>query len=215
MRNNPVSPLIGANALARVIVLFTSNGQSYEINLDYLSITPTTFTPTFLEFLGTSVQSVIQASLLAVLPPTASITGYLVQDLNPATCPSQLIPVTGAVGTAGASAANGMISAVLTKTSFLKGQHGRGRAYIPCVPNTFVTPVTDPNVINGVGKPLYDTLANALAVSIVATTPNMQPCITTRPSAPNTVPLRASIIFKFITELVLGTQRRRKEGRGQ
>jgi hypothetical protein len=216
MRNNPTAPAIIAPCVQ--ITAFVTNsttGDLEEVSFFYDAATPTGSSPALLAQLLDSFVILVIPSILACLPPTASIPRCIASDLNPGVSPTQIQALTGAVGTAGATALPSTVAAVLTRYTGLKGQHGRGRLYMPCVPNTFVTPAVDPNSLNGAAVTAYDALQAAMIVALTDGVTPHRAVVVTRALKPATVPSFAAAISSVVLETTLGTVRRRRKGRGQ
>lgn len=108
-----------------------------------------------------------RAALLPCLGSDAIFKGVMVEDLldlsqAPAFSPSTLGP---ANGTAATVSLPGQIACLFVKQTPLRGQHGRGHAFVPCVPTGFVTD----GELNATGVTAYNTLAGVFDVSPVAT----------------------------------------------
>jgi hypothetical protein len=106
------------------------------------------------------------------------------------------------------------MAAIITKYSLLKGQHGRGRIYMPSVPITFTTPATSPNKINATGRTAYGDLGDLTMAVLTSGGLNYKPVIVTRPIAPINIATRGVVISQTFTQPILGTVRRRRLGRG-
>lgn len=108
---------------------------------------------------------------------------------------------------------------VLSKYTAFKGQHGRGRAYIPGCPSTFVTPGTDANRINATGQ----TAVNAFGVALLNTVSDGTNTYTigvtqrTTSGAPTQfgAVLKSAATGGLVIQTLLGTARRRRIGRGK
>jgi hypothetical protein len=120
----------------------------------------------------------------------------------------------GSLGTAPAGHLDSEVAAILSKATLTKGQHGRGRLYIPGVPTSFISTLTDPNRINGASLATYGTLATSLMAPILDGANSADPGLYTR--LPKGQPVTAAQILSAInTRALLGTVRRRRIGRGK
>jgi hypothetical protein len=213
VRNNPFLPPIGTSLwLARVVPQFSSGGQTYEFTLDYTTPSPIGAASDLLSLIN-SWLTANKALMLACLPPTVSLVNVLGVDLNPGSTVTQQSLVVGGVGTAGAAALPGTSAVVVTKQTAWKGQHGRGRFYMPSIPTTFTTPATDPSILNSTGLVAYTTWMATLIANVVGTVV-WTPVVSQRPVPPQVLPQYASKVVTLRVQPVLGTVRRRREGRG-
>lgn len=104
------------------------------------------------------------------------------------------------------------VSAVILRSTAVKGQHGRGRVSLPAVPISWVTAST---ITNAFGILAYNNLAvNMLAVASDGTN-NWVPCIGQRGTVAPPVIIGAAPITRLFLDALVGTIRRRKIGRGK
>lgn len=103
---------------------------------------------------------------------------------------------------------------ILKKTGPLKGQHGRGRVYMPAIPVTFTTPSIEPNLLNATGTTAYTALGLDIQAAVTVGGINYTPIVSPRPIAPAVVVTVAAPITSHLPVSLLGTVRRRREGRG-
>lgn len=212
-RGNPAAPAV-TGPIIRLTVQVTSSGQTYEVILDYMGATSIPVTlATQIAFLS-NWRSQCEAAWQAVLPASVSITGYLVAEVAAGLTPSYSPGAVSKVGAIVGQPLPGTVAAVLSKTSSLKGQHGRGRSYLMCVSPSFTTPATDPNLLNATGIAAYQNLATQLLVAVAASGVNFSLCISTRPIAPITAVTQAIPVAAMFPQTVMGNVRRRREGRG-
>jgi hypothetical protein len=213
-RNNAQAPLI-AGDIVRLVISYSRVGQIYQTMLDYQADALGVVGAVELNSFITAWRGISEAKLQAVLPPTVALQSYVASLISGNVPPSQTqIPI-ATLGLAGVSDLPGEVAANAIKRSGLKGQHGRGRIQWPCIPNTFTTPVTDPNIINAAGLAAYATLHLSLTPVLAAAPRFYQLCISTRPVTPLAIVQRAVVVTGVVSVAVLGTQRRRKEGRGR
>lgn len=96
----------------------------------------------------------------------------------------------------------------------LKGQHGRGRIQFPNVPISFVNPATDANNLTPTAITLYIAALNSLMTPLTTSLGSWIPVVIQRPIPPLVLVSQATQITSFTFDKLLGTQRRRKAGRG-
>jgi hypothetical protein len=155
-----------------------------------------------------------EVHLAAVFAPDTSITRYFVADLSVGTTPTLVTGTGGVPGTAGTNSLPGTVAAISTKYTSVKGQHGRGRIYFGPIPDTFTTPATDPNKINGAGTAAYNLLHGDLLTNINAGGQLFALALTTRPNPPQVLVSLGTNVTGIMVQLITGNVRRRREGRG-
>ena len=106
------------------------------------------------------------------------------------------------------------MAAIMRKTGPLKGQHGRGRVYMPGVPAAFTTPLTNPNVLNAAGIAAYQAYCTSVARANTIGGISYAACVSQRPIGPILVVTNAALTPIMNPVSLLGTVRRRREGRG-
>jgi hypothetical protein len=212
-RFNPPAPGV-SGAVIRTSVQVLSQGQTAEIVLDYMATAagPVSIA-TVLAFLAgfkanceTAIRGVLSIS-------TTVISRYLGAEVSQGLVPSQVLAPTAPMGTVAGGQLPGPDAVVVTKSSTLKGQHGKGRYYGPFVPLSFQD-ATDPNTISAAGAAAYGALNIALLLPVVAGAFTFAMAVTTRPVAPLTLVSKGIPVSTLVTEGTLGTIRRRREGRG-
>lgn len=212
-RNNVPAPVISGD-IVRLTIFYLSQAQVLESVLDYeadlLNIVSTVELDAFL----IAWKAANQAALLNVLPPTCTVSFYTAAVISNNRIATRFNSA-NLVGAAGLNSLPIEMAAISAKTSTVKGQHGRGRTFWPCVPNTFTTPATEPNVLNVVGTAAYGLLNVGLQAALPVGARTYFPCVSTRPIPPNTVVTNAAAGIVFNIKVLLGTQRRRREGRGK
>jgi len=157
-----------------------------------------------------------RAALLPCLGSDAIFKGVMAEDLNdlerpPAFHGSTLGP---ANGTAATVSLPGQLATLFVKSTNLRGQHGRGHAFVPCIPTGFVTE----GELNATAVTAYNTLALVFAVPPVATitgqilTPAVASFVGTTPGT-RTTRLVTVTGVSFFTEVT--DRSTRKVGRGK
>jgi len=214
-RQNPDAPAVPVGTpLFRVVTTVTANQQLYEVVLDYLASAPIAANLAAQTAFLTAWRTNVQVPWLATLPSTVSITQFQVQEVAAGVIPTYQVAGLALAGTVVQPPLNGMLAAVLTKFTALKGQHGRGRAYVGPLPATFITPATDPNLLNAAGIAAFTTLGAAIQQAVVAAGVNWNLVVSTRPVAPIFTVQRVAGVSSMVPVATVGTVRRRKEGRG-
>lgn len=213
MRSNAPAPNITGD-VCRVTVLYAGPSGTFQNVLDYMANALNVVTSSVLLALALAVKAQIETQLKACLSQQCIISGYNAAALSLNT-PASQFQISGTAGTVAQAPLPDEIGALIRKSSLLKGQHGRGRITVPCVPVTFTTPATDPDVLNATGITAFNSLATALGGNVTASGILFVPVISTRPALPDTVVTKAQVINQFQAETVLGTARRRKKGRGE
>jgi hypothetical protein len=213
-RNNPLPPPYTGQPI-RIVLQTRTSGQVCQNVFDYVSPTPLTLTAGRLLTFAANWNSAMGAALQGILTADTVFLDTLAEDINPGIVPTQSSAgLTGLTPTVAGHSLPIEMGATMSKKSALKGQHGRGRITLPAVPISFTTPATDPNNLNGTGLTAYGVLEALLEGVISDGVVNYSPVITVRPVAPATIPSHGAPIILFKTQLLMGTARRRKEGRG-
>jgi hypothetical protein len=218
-KNNPQLPAITGDVVD-LLVQVVANARTMSFSIPHMasSFGGGAIASNVIAFLA-NWWTGVSAKVLAIFPATATVAGLfgVVVNRNDVRTAEQVI---GSAGTVMTTSLPLQMGAVFQRGTATKGQHGRGRVTFPCVPTTFVTPGTDPNVINATGLAAYLALTNAI-FGTSGTPPTwaggtqvFAPCIFTRPVPPfTTVSLAGPVLPQYcLQDTVLGTQRRRKEG---
>jgi len=108
-----------------------------------------------------------RAALLPCLGSDAIFKGVIAEDLMDLVRPPVLSGSTlgPANGTAATVSLPGQLATLFVKSTNLRGQHGRGHAFVPCIPTGFVTE----GELNATAVTAYNTLALVFAVPPIAT----------------------------------------------
>jgi hypothetical protein len=212
MRNNQPLPLLAPNAAALLTALFTGANQIYEMTFGYANSGAPVSAADLLS-LATAWVTEAQTDLLACLSEDITFTSVRVADASGGVLATQIATVTGGTGTVTAHAYPGPVAASILRNTNFRGQHGRGRISMPGVPLTFVTPATDPNALNSTAVTAYTALIGVLANRITASQV-WSPFLLTRPVPGSPLVTRGALITAWLVDTILGSARRRKEGRG-
>jgi hypothetical protein len=104
---------------------------------------------------------------------------------------------------------------IFSKYTATKGQHGRGRNYIPGLPIAFVAPAIDANSLTAAGLVLTTAFAQGLRTNPFTDGTNvLDLCVYTRPARGLPVTLAQNVLV-VVPRPLLGTVRRRRVGRGK
>jgi hypothetical protein len=212
-RNNPQAPVV-VNPIFRLTVQETTQSQLYEVILDYVAQAP----------IGPNVAAEIaflaawraanEVAWQNILAADVTITRYTVAEVNQGQTPTYVTAPIAVVGLVAGQSLNGQLAATQTKYTALKGQHGRGRVFYGPIPGSFVAPAVDPNKLTAAALLAYSGLGVTLQTPIVAATTTWNLAVSTRPIRPATLVSRAAIVTSLVMNSIIGTARRRKEGRG-
>jgi len=211
-RTNAIPPAITGDVY-RMSIYSTSQSQVCINSWDYMG-------NTFASNPSTNMVNLLNAWALTIQTPYANCVAtlcrlnyFLCQCISSNTAPT----VQKTIGASGGVAQPPLpleMAAILKKLTGLKGQHGRGRIFVPAVPTSFTTPATDPNVINSVGNLAYTALAIAFLTAQTAGGNTYVPVVSKRPVGPVNVVTNAAVCIDGVINPLLATQRRRKIGRG-
>jgi hypothetical protein len=211
-RTNAIPPPITGDVY-RMSIYTTSQSQVCINTFDYMGsafgATPATNMVALLNAWALN----IQGPYLQCLATLARANYYLCQCVSSNTAPT-IQKTISASGSVAAAPLPLEMAAILKKLSGLKGQHGRGRVFMPAVPTTFTTPTTDPNVLNTVGSLAYNALAITLLTAQAVGGTTYLPVVSKRPVGPLNVVTNAAVLLDMQPVSLLATQRRRKVGRG-
>lgn len=214
MRNNAPLPAI-TGPVARITQQVIVHSQLCNVTFDYMSTVAAVIGTADLLNLGSNWVTNFGANFRACMSQDASWVGYTVARLDVNTVPTGVFNISPAqAGTEAAASHPTDVCITLGRGTSVRGQHGQGRVLLPGVPLSFVTPATDPNRLNAAGVlavgSFKDNLRGVLTVGLIS----WVPVISTRPIAPATVVSKAGQVVTSVTRTILGTCRRRREGRG-
>jgi len=212
-RFNPLAPAV-TGPVVRVVVQTKTLGQLYENTFDYMATAPVAVnTATLVAFL-TAWEAACKNPYRNCLSPQSTYQGTFASELTVGQTPTQQTVDGISVGTAGATSFPGTVACVMTKRTSLKGQRGRGRFFMPSLPNTFIVVGTAPNVPSAAAQAAYATLNTALLGVIAAGGGVWALAVTGRPVPPATLTSTGIPVSSIQVQLILGTIRRRREGVG-
>jgi hypothetical protein len=213
-RNNPPLPTL-ANNVVRLTISMLTSGNVQEVSFCYYPATSISLTPAILTQLATDWWTTFGTDFAALLTADTQIVGIYAADISPGTTPTQFKTLTSTFGSQSGHALPLTDAAVLTWGTQFKGQHGRGRTYMPAIPIGFTTPATDINRLNATPAiAAYSAFTAAMLTSVSSSARTWGFMIVTRPSPPAVIPTKGAYVFTWQVQPVIGTIRRRREGRG-
>lgn len=216
-RTNPTLPAVGGNNVYSVQLGGTADNEIWLVNLAVMG--PDTPVSTTESGMASSIESQLSSALPGVLDTATKWTTVKVASL---TIPTRIPYIryvnsgNGYAGTASSTHIPKEMSAIISKYTGYKGQHGRGRNYWPAVPSSFVTASANANQLNATGVSAYTTLFGIYSPVgwINANGTSMTTCVYQRALKGAPV-INAAPVLSYVVRTVLGTTRRRRPGRGK
>ncbi len=211
--NTPLPTQVGS--VVQIILETTTYGQRCQNSFYYHEPTPGTVTVADLDNLKTDWTAAFDTKIKAVLSPVTTLTSLTLAERHYGVTPTRVyLYAPATIGTAGATALPLTVTAVIEKLSNFKGQHGRGRVEFPAIPNTFTTPATDNGSLNATGITAYGVVAAEMLQQINSGLLTWSPIIVTQPTQPFNLIDNSAVLADCTVRTILGTQTRRKSGRG-
>lgn len=214
-RVNAPLPVIAPQSVLRLSLQGVSEGNATVTVLDYLSSAVPPLTASYEAAFATSFLAAIMSSFQALVTSTWSAVSVRVADVTrPTRAPSiNLFPATTVVGAQPFPALPSTDAVVISKITAVKGQHGRGRIFMPNVPVAFTLQPFQPEFLTPTALAGYIAFGNLLLNPIISSGITWDLCVSTRSvgAAPVT---NAAIVASMIVRTLLGTVRRRRLGRG-
>jgi hypothetical protein len=216
VRINADLPLFAPLNAVVVVVQTKTDNQLSENTFGYLSTAPGGVTQIGLNQLAQNWAFVLQALYMDCLTVRTTITNILAALVSANDVPTgSFQPFLGIVGTAAGNPLPGEMAAIINRGTTTKGQHGRGRFSMPNVPAGFTSPGLDANILNGAGIVKYNAFMAQLPNVLIGGGLTWLHSLLTRPLLPATIVSRGSVVSSLTLNPLLGTVRRRKEGRGR
>jgi hypothetical protein len=215
MRENPPLRVINTNVL-RYTLTVVMQGQQCEVSFDYLSgVLAGNMAPALAAFQG-AWDTANLTTFLDCISAEAALTTATAADLLPGTSPSFVHTYPGgSPGLALGSSYPTTVAALLRKQTSVKGQHGRGRMFMPAVPLSFTNPAVEANTLTPAAVLIYNAfLATLIGGTVAAGGQVWTYSLVTRAIAPLTIPGFGQEVQSVSTVPLLATVRRRREGRG-
>jgi len=215
-RVNAIAPVITGDVY-RMLLNYKFNGQQMFFGMDYMASNSAGNPRVPLAALPGIWWAAVAMPLAAVFAGDVTFEALYAACISRSDIPT--IISTALAGTTTGSVVGGslpsVMAAVMSKGSDLKGQHGRGRLMVGPPAASFVNTVGgDPDVLTAPALAFYATLATALMGPFALPGQTAKPCISTRPLQPDTTVKNAAEVTSIVTQPLLGTIRRRREGRG-
>lgn len=214
-RTNAALPALTTPAY-RITAFFTVDGQSCLYTQDYI-MTTTAQSTNAESNLASSWHTAVLTNLRNCLASDVLYLGAKCQCLStPSRLPYSLVNVAATQPglVAGAHMPSEM-SAIISKSTSTKGQHGRGRFYVPGIPVSFVVPSTDANRLTPSAVTNYTNLANAMMSASITDGANVAMASVTTRVLRGLATVAGQVLTQMIVRALLGTTRRRRIGRGK
>jgi len=215
MRVNAPLPALAAQPAVQITLFSVTSAQVCENTFQYITAGPAIPATSDLNQLAQDFWSLISAQAVLVTTGQTTFTQVTAALISSNNVPTGLYTLPGAtVGAVAGSSLPLEMGAIMAKQTNVRGQHGRGRITLPAVPISFTTPATDPNIINAAGLTAYLNLANKFNAVLISGGVTWNAAVVTRPIPPAAVATNGTPILRVVTRALLGTARRRREGRG-
>jgi hypothetical protein len=213
--NVPLPSLVGATAFELQVTGFIDN-QIWIFGMQYIWTGGAVPNANAELNLGNNWATNCVTSLRGIIASDVQINQVKVSCL---TIPARLPVYTsgGGLPAFGSVAGNHIpseMAGIVSRYTNFKGQHGRGRFYVPGVPISFVTPAGDANRINALGVSAYSVFVANIVTPISDGTNNYSLAVIQRTRGGAAATNGAAATQAFGRSL-LGTVRRRRVGRGK
>jgi hypothetical protein len=214
-RTNATLPGLATPAY-RVTVFYLVDQQICLWNQDYI-MTTAAQQATSEANIANSFYAAVVASLRACLSSDCFFTAVKATCLSsPQRMPSTFnVLAANQPGTVVGTHVPSEVAAIISKQSFTKGQHGRGRLYLPGIPSSFLAPGTDANRWTAAAITAFAALSTAMFSNTIADGTNVAIAgLTTRVlrGLPTT---QGQTLQSQIQRALAGVIRRRRIGRGK
>jgi hypothetical protein len=211
------APLPGLAVPAyRVTVFYLVDQQICLWNQDYIMTNATQQASSEANIANTFYAAVV-TPLRACLSSDCTFTAVKATCLTqPSRMPStfNVLPANQA-GTVAGTHVPSEVAAIISKLSGVKGQHGRGRLYLPGIPSSFLAPGTDANRWTAAAMSAFAALSTAIFSNTIADgTNNAIAGLTTRVLRGLPVTNGATLTSQ-VQRALAGVIRRRRIGRGK
>jgi len=208
----PAPPVLGS--AYRVVVTVLADGQLCMCSFDYSNtLGPINVPLDMAAFLGNWYTS-CSGNLQACLPTSTTIQSVVAICLTDNSIANQFLTPNDPGSVAGNHLPLEMAAVNRRFSNFLKGKHSRGRYSMPAVPVSFTTPATSANNLNSAGLAAYALLNASVFGPFAGVSTLSQYTIMTRPPKGTPNYSRGVLVDENATDVLLGTVRRRKPGRG-
>jgi len=205
-------PVLGATTTVQIALLGTIEGQIVMSTFAWQAPTAAP-TPAQLSALVTAFDTAYRTKYLTCMSNDYTMSGYrLTVTSNNTTQGVNSNLGTGVVGTGGGGHQPTEIATTITRQSAIKGQHGRGRLGLPAVP---LAAVINSTLAVGAYRTGLTSLTAQMLLTLSDGVNTWTPVITQRSTASPKLVIGASPVIGSTFDLVVGTIRRRKIGRGK
>jgi len=214
MRNNAPLPLAGG-PVVRITHTLVLHSQSCLITFDYRSAGAGDPSTSAALAVGDQWVTNFGVNFQACFSQDVSWTGFYAALISSNVVPTGVRVFAAALpGSIAQASLSSELCATITRYTDVRGQHGIGRVLLPGIPTTYVTPAADPNRINATGLSAYNAFKTHMQAALVVGGLTWNPVVSTRPVAPATVVTRCANVSSTTVRAIMGTCRRRREGRG-
>jgi len=211
---DPLLPAI-AGSLVKVSCICQTGSTLSITSFHYFNNVIGSVGPSDLVDLSTAWKAQFATHFRACLSPLTTLLWTYLAEIHYGTCPSfQGDFAGGTVGTAGTSNLPMETAAIISKYSAVKGKHGRGRIFMPAIPNTFTTPATDADTLNATATTAYGNLQADMTATLTAGAKTWVPYIVSSPVPPAIGADFGTTLLSTVLRTTLSTVRRRRKGRG-
>lgn len=203
--------------VVRLTAMVLADGQQAQWSIDYMSNMFSASPQGDMSFLLAQWETAFAPGIKAALDAMSTYEGVLGTFLSRADIATQTLTTGSGVGTIAGGHLPLEMAVTFRKNSVLKGAHGRGRLSWGPVSATFVVTGTDANNITGAARTALQVIGTALAAPITivgGSGATFSPCVSTRPLLGASIVTHAQPVNTVTVDLLLGTVRRRKPGRG-
>lgn len=214
-RNNALLPLLTTPAY-RVTSLYLVDGQICLISQDFI-MTTSSQTAASEQNITTSFNLTTLTLLRACLANDCFQTAVRTQCLTtPSRIPWTTFFASGSqAGSGGSTHLPSEIAVILSKATSTKGQHGRGRLFLPGIPSAFLAPATDANRLTAAALTTVSALATAILSAGTVDGANVGIASITQSTKAGAPTIRGQALSLITVRLLVGVIRRRRIGRGK
>jgi hypothetical protein len=212
-RNNPSLPAPGGSTVVQINMVGSIEGQETINTFYYVGSPPGALTVTDLANALTAWQAAFLATFRGCCNGDWTVSGVECLCLTqPLLVTQQSTANAGAAGTVLGGHEPTVTSVCLSRYTGTKGQHGRGRIYMPGVPSLWVTASA---VTNAAGITAYNNMANALLTGITFSGIAYAAALVQRAKVSPRNLVGVAPIAQVAFRPLIATTRRRRIGRGK
>lgn len=216
-RNNASLAAITPKDMVRITASLLFQGQRLQTSFDYLSRAAVGDPNAASVGFQAAWEAAFATLYAGTLGTDVTIEKYNVAFLSRNDIISRESPAAvEMVGTVASLSNPSTMAFIFSKYTLTRGQHGHGRNYLGPIPVSFITPATDPDRVNAAGLTAYAAFYGPLLTTpVVSGGSTFDLAIGTRPTPPATTVSRGEVVARMVPRALIGTSRRRLEGRGQ